>query len=232
MGCLAEGPISVEETLAIAKQIAEALEAGHEAGVIHRDVKPANVKLKEEGTVNVLDYGLAKALEGETATGTDSQLSQSPTLTRHGTRVVVILGTAAYMSPEQAEGEKVGRADRHLAFGAVLFERLAAKKAFPGEGISDVLASVIKSEPGSEALPSSTADGSKMTYTSNGDIFERPIDREEEPVRLLTRDEYLVPESWSSDGRLLALTEMTLQNTRVWVMLRDGAAGTSARVVF
>ncbi len=95
---IAEGPIPVEETLPIARQMAEALEAGHEAGVIHRDLKPANVKLKEDGTVKVLDYGLAKAMEGETASGADSERSQSPTLTRQGTQVGVILGTAAYMS--------------------------------------------------------------------------------------------------------------------------------------
>ena len=100
-----QGPIPVDEAIAIAKQIAEALEAGHEAGVIHRDLKPANVKLKDDGTVKVLDYGLAKALGGEAPSGADSELSQSPTLTRHGTRVGMILGTAAYMSPEQAKGK-------------------------------------------------------------------------------------------------------------------------------
>ena len=99
---IAEGSIPVDEAIAIAQQIARALEAGHEAGVIHRDLKPANVKLKEDGTVKVLDYGLAKAFEGDAPVGVDSELSQSPTLTRHGTRIGVILGTAAYMSPEQA----------------------------------------------------------------------------------------------------------------------------------
>ena len=95
---IAHGPIPVEETLAIARQMAAALEAGHETGVIHRDLKPANAKLKEDGTVKVLDYGLAKALEDDTPSGADSELSQSPTLTRHGTEVGVILGTASYVS--------------------------------------------------------------------------------------------------------------------------------------
>ncbi len=104
-----QGPIPVEETIAIARQIAEALEAGHDAGVIHRDLKPANVKLKEDGTVKVLDYGLAKALAGEAPGGEDSELSQSPTLTRQGTQVGTILGTAAYMSPEQAKGKRVDK---------------------------------------------------------------------------------------------------------------------------
>ena len=106
---IAEGPIPVDETISIVKQIGEALEAGHEAGVIHRDLKPANVKIKEDGSVRVLDYGLAKALEGNATSSADSALSQSPTLTRHGTQIGVILGTAAYMSPEQAKGKRVDR---------------------------------------------------------------------------------------------------------------------------
>ena len=106
---IAGGPISVEEALAIARQMAEALEAGHEAGVIHRDLKPANVKVKEDGTVKVLDYGLAKAFEGDAPSGADSELSQAPTQARQGTQIGVILGTAAYMSPEQAQGKKVDR---------------------------------------------------------------------------------------------------------------------------
>jgi len=119
---IAVGPIPGEETLAIARQMTAALEAGHGSGVgiIHRDLKPANVKLKEDGTVKVLDYGLAKALEDDTPSGTASQLSQSPTLTRHGTQTGVILGTAAYMSPEQAKGKRVDRRTDVWAFGAVV----------------------------------------------------------------------------------------------------------------
>ncbi len=101
---IAEGPIPVEEALPIARQIAEALEAGHETGVIHRDLKPANVKVREDGTIKVLDYGLAKALEGNAPSGVDAELSQSPTLTRHGTRVGVILGTARVYEPGAGEG--------------------------------------------------------------------------------------------------------------------------------
>ena len=160
---IAEGPISVEETLAIAKQMAEALEAGHETGVIHRDLKPANVKVKEDGTIKVLDYGLAKALESETATGTDSQLSQSPTLTRHGTQVGVILGTAAYMSPEQAKGKKVDKRADIWAFGVVLYEMLTGTKPFPGDDISQTLARVIDREPDWSALPA-TVSPSLATY--------------------------------------------------------------------
>ena len=160
---IAEGPISVEEALPIARQITEALEAGHETGVIHRDLKPANVKVREDGTIKVLDYGLAKALEGDTPTGTASELSQSPTLTRHGTQVGVILGTAAYMSPEQARGKPVDRRTDIWAIGAVLFEMLTGTKPFPGDDISQTLARVIDREPDWNALPA-TVSPSLATY--------------------------------------------------------------------
>ena len=150
---IAEGPIPVEEALPISRQIAEALEAGHEAGVIHRDLKPANVKVKEDGTVKVLDYGLAKELEGETPHGADSELSQSPTLTRQGTQVGVILGTAAYMSPEQAKGKRVDKRTDIFSFGCVLYEMLTGNKTFDGETAGETLAAVIKTEPEWEALP-------------------------------------------------------------------------------
>jgi len=152
---IAEGPIPAEEALPIARQIAEALEAGHEAGVIHRDVKPANVKVREDGTVKVLDYGLAKALEGDEASNADSEPSQSPTLTRHGTQVGVILGTAAYMSPEQAKGKRVHKRTDIWAFGVVLFEMLTGKRMYSGETVSETLASVIKDDPDWSRLPSS-----------------------------------------------------------------------------
>ena len=153
---IAEGPIPVEEVLPIAWQITEALEAGHQAGVIHRDVKPANVKVKEDGTVKVLDYGLAKALEGDTPSGTASELSQSPTLTRHGTQVGVILGTAAYMSPEQAKGRRVDRRADVWAFGAVVYEMLTGKRAFAGDDVSETLAFVLTKEPDWESIPVDT----------------------------------------------------------------------------
>ena len=155
---IAEGPIPVEEALSIARQMAEALEAGHETGVIHRDLKPANVKLKDDGTVKVLDYGLAKALEGDAPAVTDSELSQSPTLTRHGTQIGVILGTAAYMSPEQAKGKRVDRRTDVWAFGAVVYELLTGKRAFGGEDVSDTLAAVLRAEPDFDALPVDTPE--------------------------------------------------------------------------
>jgi len=152
------GPVPLDEALPIAKQIAEALEAGHEAGVIHRDLKPANIKLKEDGTVKVLDYGLAKALEGDAPDGVDAELSQSPTLTRQGTQVGVILGTAAYMSPEQAKGKPVDKRTDIWAFGVVVFEMLTGRRAFGGDDVSETLASVIKSEPDWAALPGGTSE--------------------------------------------------------------------------
>jgi len=149
-----QGPIPVDEALAIAKQIAEALEAGHDARIIHRDLKPANIKLKEDGTVRVLDYGLAKALEGEATSGSDSGLSQSPTLTRQGTQVGVILGTAAYMSPEQATGQVLDKRSDIFSFGSVLYEMLAGRQAFAGATVSDILATILKTEPEWSQLPS------------------------------------------------------------------------------
>ena len=146
---IAQGPIPLEEAIAIARQIAEALEAAHEAGIIHRDLKPPNVKVQEDGTVKVLDFGLAKAIEGE-AKG-DS--SESPTLTGAATRAGVILGTAAYMSPEQAKGKKVDKRADVWAFGAVLYEMLTGKRPFVGEDISDTLAAVLRAEPEWDALP-------------------------------------------------------------------------------
>ena len=142
-----QGPIPIDEAVAIARQVADALEAGHEAGVIHRDLKPANVKVKDDGAVKVLDYGLAKALEGDGPGGADSELSQSPTLTRHGTQLGVILGTAAYMSPEQAKGKRVDKRTDAWVFGAIVYEMLTGKRALGGDDVSETLAAVLKEGP-------------------------------------------------------------------------------------
>ena len=159
---IAEGSIPVDEAIAIANQIAEALEAGHEAGVIHRDLKPANIKLREDGTVKVLDYGLAKAFERDTPADADSELSQSPTLTRQGTQLGVILGTATYMSPEQAKGKRVDKRTDIWAFGAVVYEMLTGQRAFVGEAISDTLAAVLRAEPEWDMLPSDLSPTLRM----------------------------------------------------------------------
>ena len=151
---IAQGPIPVEDALKIALQIAEGVEAAHEKGVIHRDLKPANIKITPEGQVKILDFGLAKAFEGESPI---TDMSQSPTLTEGMTRAGVILGTAAYMSPEQATGKPVDKKADIFAFGCVLYEMLTGKRAFEGETITETLAAVLRAEPDWEALPENTA---------------------------------------------------------------------------
>ena len=147
-----QGPIPLDEALPIAKQIAEALEAAHEAGVIHRDLKPANIKVRDDGMVKVLDFGLAKAVQSTSAGG----LEESPPLTTAMTATGVILGTAAYMSPEQARGEIIDRRTDVWAFGCVLFEILTGTRPFAGSGVSEVLAEVLKGNPDWTALPNDT----------------------------------------------------------------------------
>ncbi|MHC4997083.1 MAG: protein kinase domain-containing protein, partial [Planctomycetota bacterium] len=152
---LVAGSVALEEALEIARQITSALEAAHEKGVIHRDLKPANIKITPEGQVKILDFGLAKALADE-STGISADPSQSPTLTISATRAGVILGTAAYMSPEQARGRHVDKRTDIWAFGCVFYELLSGRPAFGGDTVSDTLAEVLKGEPDWTQLPPGT----------------------------------------------------------------------------
>jgi serine/threonine-protein kinase len=150
---IARGPIPVDEALTMARQIAEALEAAHEKAIIHRDLKPANIAVTRDGQVKVLDFGLAKATD--VASGTSGELANSPTITSPAmmTGVGVILGTAAYMAPEQARGRAVDKRSDIWSFGCVLIEMLTGRRAFDGEDISTTLAAVLKTEPVWSALP-------------------------------------------------------------------------------
>ena len=150
---IARGPIPLHDTLTIARQMADALEAAHERGIVHRDLKPANIKITPDDVVKVLDFGLAKAASGDAAL---ADLTESPTLTGGGTKEGVILGTAAYMSPEQASGRPADKRADVWAFGVVLYEMLAGRRAFEGETTTVVLAKVIEREPDWTALPAST----------------------------------------------------------------------------
>jgi tRNA A-37 threonylcarbamoyl transferase component Bud32 len=148
------GPLPLPEALAIAKQIGEALAAAHEQGIVHRDLKPANVKVREDGVVKVLDFGLARLVLPETSGVGATAVSRSPTLTTPAaTQAGVVLGTAAYMSPEQAKGRTADKRSDVWAFGAVLYEMLTGRRPFEGEDLSDTLANVLKSEPDWNALP-------------------------------------------------------------------------------
>ena len=166
---IARGPIPMDEALPIARQIADALEAAHEQGIIHRDLKPANIKVRPDGTVKVLDFGLAKALEqgsgiGDQGSGTgtsdhaDRRLANSPTITSPAAMTVggMILGTAAYMSPEQAKGRRVDKRADIWAFGCVLYEMLTGRKAFSGEDVTDTIVAVMSREPDWTALGADT----------------------------------------------------------------------------
>jgi serine/threonine protein kinase/Tol biopolymer transport system component len=156
---IAQGPIPIDEALPIARQIVDAIEAAHEQGIIHRDLKPANIKLRPDGTVKVLDFGLAKALEdtraggARRAGGEGRNFTESPTISRAVSGAGIILGTAAYMSPEQAKGRAADKRADVWAFGCVLYEMLTGRRAFAGDDVSDILAAVLRGEPDWTALP-------------------------------------------------------------------------------
>jgi serine/threonine-protein kinase len=164
------GPLELNEALGIARQIAEAVEAAHEKGIIHRDLKPANIKLTPDGQVKVLDFGLAKALEGGHSPA-DNKVSQSPTLSVAATRAGIILGTAAYMSPEQAAGQVADKRSDVWSFGVILFEMLAGARLFTGETVSHTLADVLRADIDWSKLPASTPPPIRR-------LLERCLDRD------------------------------------------------------
>ena len=151
---LAQGPLPLDDTMAIARQIADALESAHECGIIHRDLKPANVKVKEDGTVKVLDFGLGKAFDPAASVSAD--VLNSPTISAQATQAGVVLGTAAYMAPEQAKGRSVDRRADIWAFGVVLYEMLCGRRLFDADDVSETLAAVLRQPIDWSALPSAT----------------------------------------------------------------------------
>jgi len=153
---IGQGPLAIDEALSIARQIADALECAHEAGVIHRDLKPANIKVREDGAVKVLDFGLAKLSESVGAAAGVPSMTQSPTITTPAmTAAGIILGTAAYMSPEQAKGKPADKRSDIWAFGCVLYEMLTGRRAFDGDDATETIAAIIRGEPDWSALPAS-----------------------------------------------------------------------------
>ena len=212
---LQRGPLSLDEALAIARQIVDALEAAHEQGVIHRDLKPANIKVRDDGTVKVLDFGLAKALSPQGASGSEAQ--NSPTMSARATEMGLILGTAAYMSPEQAKGKPADQRADVWAFGAVLFEMLAGKQVFTGETASEVMASVLKEEPDWSKLPPQLSPGLRRLLRRCLEKDPRKRMSAMSDVRLeLNEKDIAMPDSSSATGR------------RSWLSLAGAAAAGAA----
>jgi serine/threonine protein kinase len=212
---LQQGPVPLSEALRMAQQIADALDAAHEKGIIHRDLKPANVKIAPEGTVKVLDFGLAKAAAAD---GSTPDLSQSPTVTVGGTRDGIILGSAAYMSPEQARGKPVDKRTDIWAFGCVVYEMLTGRPAFAGETVTDTLAAIVEREPDWRALPSPTPVGVRrlLRRCLEKDRQERLHDIAD--ARLEIKEALTAPDT-TANSRAVPLWRRTLPGAVALVLL-------------
>jgi serine/threonine protein kinase len=233
---IAQGAIPVEEALPIAKQIAEALEYAHEHGIIHRDLKPANIKLTEDGKVKVLDFGLAKALQDEAPA---QDMSNSPTLSIAATKAGIILGTAAYMSPEQAKGKRVDRRADIWSFGVVLFEMLTGRRLFAGETATDIMAAVVRAEPDWTQLPASVPPRIRellrrcLTKDEKGrlrDIGDARLDLDDplEPAAMPPASLSKVQPGWRVLPWAMAVAAIILS---LWALLHRASSETSTRVM-
>ena len=213
-------PIPFEEALRIAKQICEALEYAHERGIIHRDLKPANIKVTNDDAVKVLDFGLAKALEGDAPS---QDISTSPTISRMATQAGILLGTAAYMSPEQARGKSVDRRADIWAFGCVLYQMLTGKHTFPGQTVTDTLASVIKEQPDWSQLPPQTPARVRVLLQRclQKDPKQRLRDIGDARISL---DEVLSGAPEPSSGGVVAVDARLSRSTLPWALLGTAVA--------
>ncbi|MGH9254076.1 MAG: protein kinase domain-containing protein [Vicinamibacterales bacterium] len=237
---IARGAIPFDEALPIARQVVDALEAAHGQSVIHRDLKPANIKLRPDGVVKVLDFGLAKLVDtsGPDATAGDEVATYSPTLSLAATRAGVILGTAAYMSPEQARGKPVDTRTDIWAFGCVLYEMLTGRRAFGGEGVTDTLASVVRAEPDWNTLPAATPPGTRrlLRRCLRKDPRERLRDVGDARLELAEAEEPPPTVPGSSTQRLKWSNAVVLLAALVagiggWLLRSNVAGGASVRTV-
>ena len=225
---IAKGPIALEEAVVLGKQIAEGLEYAHDRGIIHRDLKPANVKVTPEGQVKILDFGLGKALQGHDS-GAD--ISTSPTISVMATNAGVLLGTAGYMSPEQAKGKSVDRRADIWAFGCVFYEMLTGKAAFDGETITDRLAAVVRAEPQWTELPESVPGSLR-------ELLHRCLVKDPKQRLQAIGEARIALEKWlahqgEEEGQLeVGATKPDGRNKWEWILAAFGAAGILASIVF
>ena len=226
---IAQGAIPLDEALPIARQIAVALEAAHEQGIVHRDLKPANIKVRPDGTVKVLDFGLAKAMEPERVSSSPG-VSQSPTITTPAmTQIGLILGTAAYMSPEQARGKAVDKRTDIWAFGCVLYEMLTGRRVFEGDDVTDVLVSVLSKYPDWTALPAATPPAVRRLLRRSLERDPRRRVADMADARLDLEDAESEPAGAMQPN---ALPPVPMWQRSMWPAIAIGAAAVAASVAW